>query len=161
MNTAYLIIGGNKGDKLQNLKQAITLLEEKVGHITQLSDIYITAAWGNENQPDFYNQAICIESKLSAQAILQTNLSIEEGLGRIRTEKKWMERTMDIDILFYNDEVIDTDTLTIPHPHLQDRKFVLIPLNQIAPNFVHPITKKSINKLLTDCKDALEVSKYG
>jgi 2-amino-4-hydroxy-6-hydroxymethyldihydropteridine diphosphokinase len=157
MNTVYLLLGGNKGDKLQNLQQAIQLLEEQVGNITKCSDIYVTAAWGNISQPDFYNQAICLETTLSPNNLLKQTISIEESLGRIRTEKKWEQRTMDIDILFYNDEIIDTPDLKIPHPYIQERKFVLIPMAQIASFILHPKLQKNIQILLSECVDTLEV----
>ncbi len=157
MNTAYLLLGGNKGDKLQNLKDAICLLKKQVGNVSKHSAIYVTAAWGNSNQPDFYNQVICIETTLSAQELLKQTISIEESLGRIRTEKKWEQRTMDIDILFYNDEIIDTPDLKIPHPYIQERNFVLIPMEQIAAQYIHPKFKKNITLLLSNCKDSLEV----
>lgn len=160
MNTAYLILGGNKGDKLRNLQQAIFLLEKEVGAINMKSDIFITAAWGNTNQPDFFNQAVRLETHLSPHDLLKKIISIEEGLGRVRNHEKWMERTMDIDILFYNDEIIDTEDLKIPHPYIQERKFVLIPLEQLSPAFIHPILKKNIQTLLSECADELEVKCY-
>lgn len=160
MNTVYLLLGGNKGDKLNNLKAAMHLLETKVGQIKKRSDIFITAAWGNTDQPDFVNQAICIETALSANELLQHTLSIEEALGRIRGEKKWEERTIDIDILFYNDDIIDTFHLKIPHPYIQERKFVLVPMEQIAPGLTHPQLKKDIKTLLLECSDDLEVKCY-
>ena len=158
MNTAYLMLGGNKGDKLQNLQQALLLLEKKVGTITKRSDIFVTAAWGNTDQPDFFNQAICMETALSPQDLLNNIISIEESLGRIRSHEKWMERTMDIDILFYNDEIIDTEHLKIPHPFIHQRKFVLIPMEQLSPALIHPIIKKNIKTLLSECADTLEVN---
>jgi 2-amino-4-hydroxy-6-hydroxymethyldihydropteridine diphosphokinase len=159
MNTAYLLLGGNKGDKLKNLEQAILLLNSNVGEITKRSDIFVTAAWGNTNQPDFYNQVICIETTLTAQELLKKTIFIEESLGRIRTATKWEQRTMDIDILFYNDEIIDTHDLKIPHPYIQERNFVLIPMEQIAPQYIHPKFKKNITLLLSNCKDSLEVTR--
>lgn len=160
MNTAYLILGGNKGDKMQNLQQAILLLESHVGTITKKSDIFVTAAWGNTNQPDFFNQAICIETQLSPKELLKAIISIEQTLGRIRSHEKWMERTMDIDILFYNNEIIDTENLKIPHPFIQERKFVLVPMEQLSPTMIHPIFKKNIRTLLSECDDELEVKCY-
>lgn len=157
MNTAYLILGGNKGDKLQHLQQALLLLERRVGTILKKSDIFVTAAWGNTDQPDFFNQAICIKTLLSPHDLLKEIISIEESLGRIRTHEKWMERTMDIDILFYNDGIIDTLDLKIPHPFIQERKFVLIPMQQLSPMLIHPIIKKNIQTLLFECSDDLDV----
>ena len=153
MNIAYLLLGGNLGDRLQNLHKALILINKMAGATTKKSNVFVTAAWGNENQPDFYNQAICINTTLSALDLLNILLKIEEELGRKRTDKKWQERTMDIDILFYNDVIIDTMQLKIPHPFIQDRKFVLIPLMEIAKDFIHPVLKKNISQLLAECED--------
>lgn len=158
MNTAYLILGCNKGNTLQNLQQAINLLNERAGSIQQQSDIYKTAAWGNTNQPDFLNQAVCIKTTLTASSLLDTILAIEKQLGRVRDDQKWMERTMDIDILFFNDECILTESLTVPHPFIQDRKFVLVPMAQLAASLVHPVLQKSIAELLVACTDNLKIT---
>ena len=139
------------------MRQAIALLEQELGSTAKKSSIFITAAWGNENQPEFYNQAIEITTQLSAKEVLKTALEVEELLGRKRNNAKWQERTMDIDILFYNDEILNLPELKIPHPFLQDRKFVLVPMNEIATKFIHPVFKKTIHQLLLNCKDLLDV----
>ncbi|MBL0330577.1 MAG: 2-amino-4-hydroxy-6-hydroxymethyldihydropteridine diphosphokinase [Bacteroidetes bacterium] len=157
MNTCYLLLGGNLGNKEENLQQAIHLLEKKLSSTAKKSSIYITAAWGNENQPEFYNQAIEITTSFSAIDLLKIVLETEEQLGRKRTNDKWQERTIDIDILFYADHIIDLPELKVPHPFIQERKFVLIPMNEIASNFVHPLLKKTIKQLLNGCVDELEV----
>lgn len=157
MNTCYLLLGGNLGNKEENLRQAVTLLEQKLGSTAKKSSIYITAAWGNENQPEFYNQAIQLSTAFTSIEVLKIALEVEELLGRKRNDDKWQERTIDIDILFYNNEIINLPELKIPHPFIQERKFVLIPMNEIASEFIHPVLKKTINQLLDECKDQLEV----
>ncbi len=159
MNTAYLILGTNKGDKPRNLLQAVDLIASNAGAVIKKSDIFLTAPWGNTNQPDFYNQAICIQTSLSAATLLKELLAVEQLLGRKRTGEKWAERTMDIDILFYNDEIINDPDLKIPHPFMSERKFVLAPMAQLAPDFIHPVLKKNIRTMLAACIDKLEVVK--
>ena len=159
MNTAYLILGGNIGEKLRNMQLAIQLINNRTGVIAKRSDIFVTAAWGNNKQPDFINQAVCIDTALSAEELLNELLRIEEELGRKRTDEKWGARTMDIDILFYNNEIINRPHLKIPHPFIQERRFVLVPMMQIAKEFIHPVLNKSIEQLLNECTDSLEVTK--
>lgn len=159
MNTAYLILGGNKGNKLQNLQMAIQLITEKAGVITEKSDIFATGAWGKTDQPDFLNQALCLHTPLTAADLLLKLISIEQLLGRVRGDQKWTERTIDIDILFYNNDIINTSDLKIPHPFIQDRRFVLVPMAQLAPLLIHPVLKKNIETLLSECTDELEVTK--
>ncbi len=161
MNTAYLILGSNLGDKGDNLNQAATLISEKAGTIKKKSEIYVTAAWGNTNQPDFLNQAFLIETHLSAPELLDTLLMIEQELGRVRNTTKWAERTIDIDILFYNSDIIDSTNLKVPHPFMQERMFVLVPLAEIASSFVHPKLKKNVGQMLSDCTDSLETAKFS
>ncbi len=160
MNTVYLILGCNIGDKFKNLERVVEVISEKAGIIIKKSNIYETAAWGNVNQPDFLNQALCIETPFSATDLLKILLSIEQSLGRTRNEQKWMERTMDIDILFYNNAIIDSIDLKVPHPYLHLRKFVLVPMAEIAANFVHPVLKKNITTLLEDSSDDLRITKF-
>jgi 2-amino-4-hydroxy-6-hydroxymethyldihydropteridine diphosphokinase len=158
MNTVYVLLGGNKGERLTNIEKAISFIEEIVGPISNKSKIYVTAAWGNTNQPDFYNQVICVSTTLSATELLQSLLSIENKLGRQRGDQKWQARTIDLDILFFNNDIIDSPDLKVPHPYIHERKFTLVPLAEVASNLVHPIFKKSIAVLLEECNDTLEVN---
>lgn len=158
MNTAYILLGGNKGERLTNIEKAISFIEKLVGPISNKSKIYVTAAWGNENQPDFYNQVVCVSTKLSPINLLNCLLSIENQLGRIRGAEKWQARTIDIDILFFNDKIINLPELVVPHPYLHERKFTLVPFLEIAPNFIHPVFNKSIAELTKECSDLLDVN---
>src|SRR3954468_19048602 len=128
MNKAYLLTGGNEGDKYQNMQQARTNIEHICGHILQVSSLYETAPWGKTDQPDFLNQVLLIETQWNPQELLKTILQIEEKGGRIRKIKN-APRTIDIDILFYNHLVLEETGLTIPHPRIAERRFVLEPLN--------------------------------
>lgn len=158
MNGIYLGIGGNEGDRMRNIQAAQREIIKKIGPIKKSSATYITAAWGQTKQPDFYNQVLFIKTKLTAIACLEKCQKIENDLGRKRTEK-WGRRTMDIDILFFNKEIIKSKKLQIPHPHLHERNFVLIPLHEIAPHFIHPIFRKKIFTLLKNSPDELRVNK--
>ena len=126
----------------------------------QTSSLYQTAAWGNESQGAFLNQVLEIKTSLGPEELLKTILQIEEELGRKR-ELKYGPRTIDIDILFFNDEVINLHGLKVPHPQLQNRRFVLVPLNEIAPDKMHPLFKKTISQILAECPDPLAVNKFN
>lgn len=156
-NGIFLLLGTNLGDRSQHLAAARALIGAKAGKIVKASAVYLTAAWGKTDQPDFYNQVIEIESILSPDDLLRTTLGIEEAMGRIRTET-WGARTMDIDILLYGNVIVEREQLTIPHPRMNNRKFTLIPLAEIAAEVIHPVEQKSIRELLALCTDPLEVS---
>jgi 2-amino-4-hydroxy-6-hydroxymethyldihydropteridine diphosphokinase len=157
MNGIYFIIGGNLGDRLALIEECKQKIKKILGPILRSSSIYESESWGETNNPNYLNQVLFIESKFSAKEVLEKALEIEKELGRTR-DKKWESRLIDIDILFFNDEIIEEKNLIIPHPHLQNRKFVLVPLNEIASEFVHPVLKTTISNLLDNCSDNLKVS---
>jgi len=152
----YLHTGSNIGDKKAHLLKALDCIEAAIGPIVSKSRIYQTEAWGITNQDDFYNQAILVKTDLKPTDLLQKVKAIEVQIGRKKSEK-WTARIIDIDILFWENCIIQKDNLCIPHPHIFERNFVLIPLWEIAPQFVHPILKKSIEELYFACKDLQKV----
>ena len=154
MNTTYLLLGSNLGDRKNFLSQAVTLIGSLTGKIISKSTLYNTEPWGVDNQGDFLNQAICVETELSADELLKNILGIEERLGRTRTQK-WEARNIDIDILFFNSDIIETTNLTVPHPFLHERKFALLPLSEIKEDYIHPVLKKSVKTLLAECNHDL------
>jgi 2-amino-4-hydroxy-6-hydroxymethyldihydropteridine diphosphokinase len=159
MNQAYLLIGGNLGNREQNLARARKEIETRAGLIIEASALYQTAAWGKTDQPDFLNQVLKIETSLDAGGLIDQLLSAELAMGRHRNEK-YGPRTIDMDILFFNDDIIDNKTLQVPHPRLQERRFALIPLAEIAGGKIHPVLGSSINELLANCPDKLPVYKF-
>ena len=157
--TIVLLLGGNLGDRFQNIINAVNAIKEFVGSIQKKSSLYETAAWGITDQPHFLNQVVVVHTILSAQQVIKKILFIEKQLGRERLVKMG-PRIIDIDILFYDDKIIEEENLIIPHPRLQERKFVLEPLNELIPNYIHPILKKSVKVLLQECTDTLNVKKF-
>lgn len=158
MNKAYLLIGGNVGNRLQNLHQAVTAIDQTCGRVLLQSSVYETAAWGKTDQQAFLNQALLIETTFSAPDLLKGVLEVESRLGRVRKER-YGPRVIDIDIIFFNNDIIRLPALTIPHPEVQNRRFALTPLHEIAPSLVHPVFHKTIDRLLQECPDELQVKK--
>jgi deoxyguanosine kinase len=151
--TFYIALGSNKGDKFKNLQDAIDLIHARIGIIIRISKVYKSPAFGFESD-DFLNACLVVESDLQAQKVLEQLLVIEVELGRVRSKKSTYEaRTIDLDIVFVQEDIIDTDTLQVPHPEMQKRKFVLLPLNDVAPTVKHPILKKEVSELLEACED--------
>lgn len=156
MHKVFFSIGGNIGDRYSNLEKAIAAISQQIGPILSVSSIYETKAWGIENQPDFLNQALLVATNLPPIDILETALAIEIAMGRVRTQK-WYTRIIDIDLLFIDNQIITSKKLTIPHPFLAERNFVLAPLAEIAPHFIHPVLQKSIATLYANSGDPLKV----
>jgi 2-amino-4-hydroxy-6-hydroxymethyldihydropteridine diphosphokinase len=158
-NKAYLLIGGNIGERISNLNAASAAIEESCGKIIAQSKIYETAAWGNENQPNFLNQLLIIETRLKPIDLLNQILNIETELGRKRDIPN-DPRTIDIDILYYNDLVLKSAALTIPHPRIRKRRFSLVPLMETAPDLVDPDLNLSISEMYVQCDDQLAVNLF-
>ncbi len=158
MNTAYLLIGGNLGNRSAYLQEARHLIQQSCGNIVHYSAIYETAAWGKTDQPSFYNQCLALETALYPEQLMQKLLDIETAMGRKRAEKLG-PRIIDLDILLIDDLILSTQLLQLPHPALPMRRFALLPLSEIAPDLVHPVLKKPITELLADCTDELDVQK--
>ncbi|WP_214070232.1 2-amino-4-hydroxy-6-hydroxymethyldihydropteridine diphosphokinase [Mucilaginibacter sp. dw_454] len=158
MNNVFLLLGSNMGDRKEYLQQAVLHISFDVSPDMRISSVYETQSWGKVDEPDYLNMVVEVKTDLSAQTILDKILSIEQVMGRKR-EEKWGSRTIDIDILYYNNDIIDTPGLSIPHPQLQNRAFTLAPLVELAPNFIHPVLKKTNLQLKKDLKDNLIVKK--
>lgn len=151
-----LLLGGNEGDVKSSFKNSICELS-RFGKIVKLSKIYETQPWGFFTEATFLNQAIIFETELEPLSLLIKINEIEENLGRTRNEEQWTSRNIDIDILFYGDEIISHQKLIVPHMLIQERKFVLVPLCEIIPEYIHPIFGKTMVELLNECEDTLEV----
>ena len=160
MNKAILLLGSNLGNIELNMSTALLMLHKKAGKVVSASSIYRTAPWGFDHENYFLNQVILIDTVKAPGELLKEIIEIEKELGRTREEPGFKARTIDIDILFYNDLIIEDENLTIPHPHLHKRKFALIPLAELMENFIHPILKKTIKELLFSCQDNLKVTLY-
>ena len=152
----YLLLGANLGDRVATLRRAVDLIGARVGAVVQASGLYETAPWGVTDQPAFLNQVLGVETGLTPEAVLTQTQAIEEELGRVRHEK-WGARVIDLDILYYGDLIIQSETLAVPHPFLHERRFTLVPLAEIAPDFVHPVLQKATSELLATCTDTGDV----
>jgi 2-amino-4-hydroxy-6-hydroxymethyldihydropteridine diphosphokinase len=160
MHTAFLLIGGNLGERENNLQQAAQLIEAECGDIISISSVYETAAWGFTDQPAFLNQVLVLNTEMEAEALMRTLLHIEHEMGRTRGQKLG-PRLIDIDILLFDNLVHHSADLTLPHPAMHLRRFALVPLAEVAATKHHPLLNKTITELLTDCPDTLAVKKIS
>jgi 2-amino-4-hydroxy-6-hydroxymethyldihydropteridine diphosphokinase len=158
MAEVFILLGGNVGDKCKIFTKTREMINDRIGNLTKSSSIYVTEPWGFDSEL-FWNQSLVVETRLLPLEILDVAQSIEKAMGRIKTSKYYEPRTMDIDLLFYDDLLFDTPQLTLPHPKIAERRFVLVPLNEIAPYKRHPVTGLTISELLISCTDLLKVEK--
>lgn len=159
MNKVFLGVGGNIGDKRKNFSRVIGLIEIKLGKIIQQSSVYETPPWGFQSNDAFWNQVLVIETILEAEELLWRIHEIEADFGRERKKERYSSREMDIDILYFNDDFMETKDLIIPHPRISERRFVLIPLVEIAPEMKHPLRRLSNIEMLENCKDESVIKK--
>ena len=152
MNHAALLLGTNLGDRRENLASAKNLIAKFAGEIIKESSVYETAPWGITDQGNFLNQALLVATNLAPTDLLKNILDIEKKMGRERIEK-WGPRLIDIDILYYNEDIVYNHDLKIPHPFMQDRKFALVALNELSPEWKHPLLRKTADQMLEECKD--------
>ena len=160
MKNVFLGIGTNLGDRQNNLEKAVAGIEEFIGQVLKTSSVFETEPWGFHTKDKFLNMVVKVETVLDPNELLENAQMIESLLGRVRGKKRYSSRLIDIDILFYEDLHLDDEDLKIPHPLLHKRKFVLVPLCEIAPEIIHPVLKKTVVELLELCEDKSDVKKY-
>ena len=159
MNKVYLLLGSNMGDRKAYLLQALDLLNKHAGTVEKKSLLYEAEAWGHREQDPFLNQVICIRTKHNPFQLLSIILDLELKMGRQRFDK-WHQRIIDIDILFFENRIINEKDLNIPHPHISERRFTLMPLVELVPDFLHPECNKTMTELLSECSDSLGVKVF-
>jgi len=159
MHQLFLGTGGNLGNKQANFDKVYTHIQNELGTVLKCSQIFETAPWGFESDHLFWNQVLLVETQFSPVEVLERIAKIEAFFGRKRTGERYTSREMDIDILYFDDLVLETESLTIPHPQIAKRLFVLVPLAEIAPEFVHPVLKLISVEMLSVCDDNSEVRK--
>lgn len=155
----YLCIGGNLGEREANLEEALEFIDFNFGDVVGVSSIYESEPWGMSDVPNFLNQVVHIESELNDKELLMEIADLEEFFGRERSSQGYVSREMDIDVLFIDGEIISTEALQVPHPRISERRFVLEPMAEIAPDFIHPELKQSVAGLLKACSDKGKVTR--
>jgi 2-amino-4-hydroxy-6-hydroxymethyldihydropteridine diphosphokinase len=154
----FLSLGGNLGDKKEIFTSTIRMIENRIGHPVKISSVYESPSWGFRSRHFFWNQVLEVETALSPEEVLTEIRSIEKFFGRKRRSGDYLSRKMDIDILFYDDIILENDELTLPHPMIAFRRFVLEPLSEVAPDFFHPVLMDKVIHILSRCKDSAEVN---
>jgi 2-amino-4-hydroxy-6-hydroxymethyldihydropteridine diphosphokinase len=160
MKNVFLGIGSNIDDRIKNLEGAMRMIEEIIGPVKSVSSVYETEPWGFKSDNDFLNMVLLVNTDLLPSVVLGRILMIEAQLGRIRDPNGYVSRNIDIDILFFNNALVNEKSFVIPHPKLHERRFVLVPLAEIDPEYIHPVLNKSIKELLAVCNDKCRVNKF-
>ena len=161
MNLIYLSLGSNLGQREQFLQEALKLIQNRIGGIDSVSRYYESEAWGFSSENSFYNCCLSLQTTIDPLPLMDLLLKIEQEMGRLRQGMGYSDRVIDIDMLFYGDRQLDHPRLTLPHPSMGDRRFVLAPLAEIAPLLIHPVAGISITKMLQECADESEVIPLG
>lgn len=161
MKRVFLGLGSNLGDRQANLRDAIKMTGKDLGKVMKSSSVYETQPWGFDSENNFLNMVILINTVHAPAGLIKKVLMVESALGRVRNSTGYSSRVIDIDILFYEDRVISDPGLTIPHPLIQERRFVLVPLCELAPDLIHPVFGKSISELLGVCPDKSKISRFN
>lgn len=153
MHAIYISLGGDLGDPIQQQEKAIKLIEGRIGHVERRSSFFETEAWGVERNTPFINSAILVKTELDPYEVMETLLRIEREMGRIRNGERYGRRLIDLDLLYYNDLILNTAELQLPHPRSHLRRFVLEPMAEVAADHTDPFLGKSISELLDECSD--------
>lgn len=162
MHKTFLSLGSNLGKRKKYLSEAIALIERRIGNLMKSSALYETEPWGFETNNKFMNMVIALDTMLDPKAVLKECLAIEQELGRKRASSGgYISRTIDIDVLFYDDLIMASEALVLPHPRIEKRRFILVPLCDVAPDFVHPVLKQTIANLENHCDDNGKVDHAG
>lgn len=155
-NGIYLLLGSNLGDRKKNIASAIAAVEKEIGQIVKHSSLYETEPWGEIPTEAFYNQMILVKSSVPPQGLMEKIIGIEKSMGRTR-DRKWENRIIDIDVIFYDNKVFGSGDITIPHPRFEERNFAILPMLELAPDFIHPVSKQSIEEIYLNSTDTGEV----